>query len=70
MDETEIRETLSKRGFLKIRKKYGQRHIPMISADRDGMRIWVELNGDFQTSMSDGKQIHRTHGNHNDLKNI
>jgi len=71
MDEIEIRKILSKRGFLKIRKKYGQRHAPIISADRDGMRIWVEINtNEFQTSRSDGKQIHRTCGYHNELNDI
>jgi len=76
MDETEVRELLSKKGFLKIRKKYGPKHAPIISApiisaDRNGMRIWVELNtNEFQTSMFDGKQIRRTCGHHNELKDI
>lgn len=50
VDEQLVRNTLKKMGFLKIRKKYGQRFAPIISGDKDKTRIWVHLNdGQFQT---------------------
>lgn len=76
MEETEVRQILSERGFTKIRKKYGQRYEPIISADREkdgirGMRVWVHMKSqDYQTAMSDGKNIIRTHGNIDKLKEL
>lgn len=48
--EQEIRDKLKKLGFQKIRKKYGQRHSVIISADKDDMRIWVHIaENEYQT---------------------
>lgn len=69
MDEQEIRTVLKEKGFEKIRKKYGQRYMPIISADKDGMRIWVEIpTNEYQTSTCIDNGIKRTHGNIKDLR--
>jgi len=73
MEEAEVRKILSERDFTKIRKKYGQRYEHIISADRekDGMRVWVHLKDqNYQTSRSDGKNIHRTFGSTDKLKEL
>ncbi len=71
MEESEVREILAKKGFTKIRKKYGQRYEPIISADKKGMRIWVHMkHGEYQTAKHDGKTIQRNHGNITGLKDL
>ncbi len=62
-NEYNIRKRLSIFGFKNIRKKYGHMHIPIISADKDGMRIWVEINNNFyQTAKKYNSDIKRTTG--------
>ena len=69
MDEKEIRVILKEKGFEKIRKKYGQRYMPIISADKEGMRIWVEIpTNEYQTSANGEKGKIRTHGKISDLR--
>lgn len=69
MDEQEIRKILKEKGFEKIRKKYGQRHMPIISADKDKTRIWVEIpTNEYQTVTHVGDKLERSFGNIADLR--
>jgi hypothetical protein len=68
MNEQEIRDGLKRIGFLKIRKKYGQHYMPIISADKNGMRIWVEVpTGEYQTSKRTSETLDRVCGRIEDL---
>ena len=69
-NELRIRKRLLILGFKNIQKKYGRVHIPIISADKNGMKIWVEINNNFyQTAKKYNSNINRTTGTISELLN-